>query len=232
MPSSSLTAILDHGFEKGSGRVGRAQKLDEVVKANLAVNAHIRHTMTDYDSLYSTLKAADPSHAQDVRTQARIAVYDQVKRIADSWRTGISRPALAEVGNNSGNTAPPTQARQGTDQRHTYSGVQKKVQPKRVARDINALNKALESMGLEDLAPAEGKKIKLLKDVRLQNRSNQSEEDLRLWRAGSTHILANRLHHILKLQGADLTIEEERKIKAARVQLLSLRSQARKARRN
>ena len=231
MPSSSLTAILDHGFEKGSGRVGRAQKLDEVVKANLAVNAHIRHTMTDYDSLYSTMKAAGP--AQDVRTQARIAVYDQVKRIADSWRTGISRPALAEVGNSGNFASPTTQARQGTDQRHTYSGVQKtKVQPKRVARDITALNKALESMGLDDLAPIEGKKIKLPKDVRLQNRSNQSEKDLRLWRAASTHIPANRLHHILKLQGADLTTDEERKVKAARVQLLKQRSQARKARRN
>lgn len=87
MPSASQTAILDHGFEKGSGRVGRVQKLDEVVKANLAVNAHIRHNLTAYDALYASTKAADPT--QDVKSHVRMLVYDQVKRIADSWRTGI-----------------------------------------------------------------------------------------------------------------------------------------------
>ena len=227
MPSSSLTAILDHGFEKGSGRVGRVQKLDEVVKANLAVNAHIRHNMTDYDSLYSTLKAADP--AQDVRTQARNAVYDQVKRIADLWRTGVSRPALAEVGN-SANYASPSQ---GTEHRQAYSGVEKnrRIQPPRVARDISALNKALASMGLEDLAPKEGQKIRLPKDIGLQNRSNLSEGDLRRWRTGNTDIPANRLHHIIRLQGAKLTEEEERRMRAARQRKLGLRRQDRHSRR-
>ena len=213
MPSSSLTAILDHGFEKGSGRVGRVQKLDEVVKANLAVNAHIRHNMTAYDSLYSTMKVADPS--QDVRTQARIAVYDQVKQIADSWRTGIFRPALAELGSSGNLTSPIGRAPDQTatmlsnvPKPQRYGGVKKsrkepeistRVQPKRVAREISALNKALASMGLEDHAPKAGEKMKLPKAIRLQNWSDQSEEDLRQWRTGSTDISANRIHHILRL---------------------------------
>ena len=102
MPSASLTAILEHGFEKGSGRVGRAQKLDEVVKANLAVNAHIRHNFTAYDSLYSNMKAAGPM--QDVKTHARIAVYDEVKKIADSWRTGITNAEEDNLNESTSNT--------------------------------------------------------------------------------------------------------------------------------
>ena len=84
MPTTSLDAILDHGFEKGSKRVGRTQTLDEAIKAELVVNAHIRHNFTAYDSLYATMKTTD--NAQNVKARARIAVYDQVKRIAQSWR--------------------------------------------------------------------------------------------------------------------------------------------------
>lgn len=243
MPSSSLTAILDHGFEKRSGRVGRVQKLDEVVKANLAVNAHIRHNMTAYDSLYSTMKAVDPS--QDVKTQARIAVYDQVKQIADSWRTGIFRPPLAEVENSASPIGPaPDQTttilKNVPDLRVMHGGVQKtrkepenptRVQPKRTPRGISALNKALASMGLEDHARKEGEKVKLPKAVRLQNRTNQSEADLRKWRAGITDLPANRLHHVIRLQAANLTKEEERRLRAARASMLSLRRQARDERR-
>ncbi|KAG7005269.1 hypothetical protein G7Y79_00020g047970 [Physcia stellaris] len=86
MPASSMETILNHGFAKGSGRVGRTKTLDEAAKANLVVNAHIRHNHTAYDSLYSTMKL--DNNKQDVKVRARMAVYKQVQKIAETWRTG------------------------------------------------------------------------------------------------------------------------------------------------
>lgn len=58
--------------------------LDEEVKIELAVNAHIRHRFTNYDSLYSQMKADNATG--DLKKMARTSVYDQVKEIAQSWR--------------------------------------------------------------------------------------------------------------------------------------------------
>ena len=95
MPATSMEIILDHGFAKGSGRVGRTKTLDEVAKANLAVNAHIRHNHTAYDSLYSTMRSGD--NKQDVKVRARMAVYKQVQQIAQSWRTGITNSDVKPI---------------------------------------------------------------------------------------------------------------------------------------
>lgn len=95
MPATSMETILDHGFAKGSGRVGRTKTLDEAAKANLAVNAHIRDNHTAYDSLYSTMKSDDKK--QDVKVRARMAVYKQVQRIAETWRTGITNSDVKPI---------------------------------------------------------------------------------------------------------------------------------------
>jgi len=84
IPRDSAEEILKHGFLKGSGRVGRSTTLDEELKIELAVNAHIRHRFTNYDSLYSQLKTTNI--AGDLKKQARTKVYDQVNQIAYSWR--------------------------------------------------------------------------------------------------------------------------------------------------
>ena len=80
----SLTEILGHGFLKGSGRVGRAAVLDEKLRISLAVNAHIRHKLTPYDSLLAT--TSDNNLREDARRVARDQVHNQVHAIADSWR--------------------------------------------------------------------------------------------------------------------------------------------------
>lgn len=85
MPEAACTEILGHGFQKGSGRVGRSQKLENRLKVQLAVNAHIRHRLTLYDSIL----AADKG--QDAKLTAREMVYSQVQAIADSWRATSSR---------------------------------------------------------------------------------------------------------------------------------------------
>ena len=80
IPEGACTEILEHGFQKGSGRVGRSQKLEERLKVQLAVHAHIRHRLTQYDSILAAKKG------QDVKLAAREMVYGQVQAIADSWR--------------------------------------------------------------------------------------------------------------------------------------------------
>ena len=85
IPKGTCSEILEHGFEKGSGRVGRSQKLEDRIKVHLAVYAHIRHRLTQYDSILAANKG------QDARLAAREMVYGQVQAIADSWRATSSQ---------------------------------------------------------------------------------------------------------------------------------------------
>lgn len=94
IPKDSMEEILEHGFLKGSGLVGRSMILDEKIKIELAVNAHIRHQFTNYDSLYSQMKADNATG--DLKKTARASVYDQVKEIAQSWRElGVSNSIMS-----------------------------------------------------------------------------------------------------------------------------------------
>ena len=96
IPANSLNTILDHGFEKGSRRVGRTKTLDEIVKAKLAVNAHIRHSHTSYDSIYSAARVKNDG--KNIKAYARAAVYEEVHGIADAWRTGYSNARETNLG--------------------------------------------------------------------------------------------------------------------------------------
>ncbi|KAK2762304.1 hypothetical protein FQN54_001314 [Arachnomyces sp. PD_36] len=78
MPASSLETVLDHAFLKGSGRVGRSTKQTPEHKASLAVEAHIRHTQTDYDELLLTMD----------RDDARKRVWQDVQDIKAKWSGG------------------------------------------------------------------------------------------------------------------------------------------------
>ncbi|CAG8081310.1 unnamed protein product [Penicillium salamii] len=51
MPEETLQIILEHAFLKGSGRVGRAGMISDEKKVLLAVEAHIRHVHTPYETL-------------------------------------------------------------------------------------------------------------------------------------------------------------------------------------
>ena len=85
IPEGDCTQILEHGFQKGSGRVGRSQILEDRIKVELAVNAHIRHRLTQYDSILAASKW------QDAKLVAREMVHGQVQAIADSWRATSSQ---------------------------------------------------------------------------------------------------------------------------------------------
>ncbi|KAL4880902.1 hypothetical protein BJY04DRAFT_68038 [Aspergillus karnatakaensis] len=86
MPVDSLEAILHHAFLKGSGRVGRTSTTSDEHKATLAVEAHIRHTFTPYESLLREGKS---------RQDSRQAVWETVRTIRAAWegRATDSQPA-------------------------------------------------------------------------------------------------------------------------------------------
>ncbi|KAB8256070.1 hypothetical protein BDV32DRAFT_105663 [Aspergillus pseudonomiae] len=83
MPAESLEAILNHAFLKGSGRVGRTATKSDERKADLAVEAHIRHMHTPYESML---------HAGASREEARNAVWGLIKAIKTAWEGGDSQP--------------------------------------------------------------------------------------------------------------------------------------------
>lgn len=76
MPAGTLDIILDHAFLKGSGRVGRTSTTSDEHKAVLAVEAHIRHMHTPYESLLREGKS---------RLEARNAVWETVRTLRAAW---------------------------------------------------------------------------------------------------------------------------------------------------
>ncbi|KAL6236998.1 hypothetical protein BDW75DRAFT_205408 [Aspergillus navahoensis] len=76
MPAQSLNTILDHAFLKGSGRVGRTTTTPEIEKVNLAVEAHIRHVHTPYETLLRSGMS---------RLEARNKIREQVQTILADW---------------------------------------------------------------------------------------------------------------------------------------------------
>jgi hypothetical protein len=76
MPEDTLDVILEHAFQKGSGRVGRTGTLTDSHKAQLAVEAHVRHRYT----LYETMLENGMN-----RFLARKKVWDTVQTIRQAW---------------------------------------------------------------------------------------------------------------------------------------------------
>ena len=91
IPDDACKEILEHGFQKGSGRVGRSKKIEDRRKVQLAVKAHIRHRLTPYDAILAATKG------QNDKLAARNMVYSQVKAIADSWRATNSQPQISQI---------------------------------------------------------------------------------------------------------------------------------------
>lgn len=84
-PTKQAKDIAEHACRKYSGRVGRsaaAKDLEEEA-VQLAVRAHIRHAMTDYDPFLS--KGYD-------QFESRLFVGDQVMEILYKWKKGRNSP--------------------------------------------------------------------------------------------------------------------------------------------
>lgn len=78
-PQGCELLIAEHACQKYSGRVGRSAGAKDLEESaiKLAIIAHIRHTMTEYDELLFT--------GHD-RYSARSNISDQVQEILNSWQ--------------------------------------------------------------------------------------------------------------------------------------------------
>ncbi|KAI9796583.1 MAG: hypothetical protein M1835_003719 [Candelina submexicana] len=88
VPLESAELILSHGYLKGSGRVGRTSTLDDEEKMKLATAAHIRHKLTNYESLLRERRKEARRHGhnnENVRDEVRKQISQDVQRIIKSW---------------------------------------------------------------------------------------------------------------------------------------------------
>lgn len=78
-PSGREFLIAEHACRKYSGRVGRSAAAKDLEESaiNLAVLAHIRHTMTEYDELLS--KGYE-------RGSSRLLISDRAEEIMNTWK--------------------------------------------------------------------------------------------------------------------------------------------------
>jgi hypothetical protein len=79
-PEVDALQMAQHACQKHSGRVGRIQaaKAFETWTVDLAVQAHVRHTHTDYDQLLAS---------GWIRETAREGVHDRMEHMLAKWRT-------------------------------------------------------------------------------------------------------------------------------------------------
>ncbi|KAI1809262.1 hypothetical protein GGS20DRAFT_590831 [Poronia punctata] len=76
MPSEEVPKIINRAMKKHAGRVGRTGTMELSEKAFLAVQAHVRHTKTDYDKL---LKDGTQYEA------ARSLILPKVREVLVQW---------------------------------------------------------------------------------------------------------------------------------------------------
>ena len=84
----SAEKVLQHGFAKRSGRVGRSTTLDGDEKVTLAVAAHARHKMTPYDSLLQELEQTY-GRGDTARRIARERIQPKLDEVLASWRKQV-----------------------------------------------------------------------------------------------------------------------------------------------
>ncbi|KAI9707843.1 MAG: hypothetical protein M1820_004448 [Bogoriella megaspora] len=77
IPGKDLEAVLKRAWEKGSGNVGRTGTKEMEEKVKLAVEAHIRHSHTEYDGLLRMGMS---------REGARKKIRVDVRDVAESWK--------------------------------------------------------------------------------------------------------------------------------------------------
>ena len=98
--------ILDHGFEKRSGRVGRTGTISLDEKVALAVAAHARHNFTPYDQL---LREARKKNGWDPEAKwpIRNAVQAQLLEVLRKWKKRVATGKVSEIDKNGADPSKP-----------------------------------------------------------------------------------------------------------------------------
>lgn len=103
-PESAIEAAVQHSVgEVGSGRVGRSRKVAMTDRVTLLMAAHVRHAMTDYDSLLQSACSERAEQNEEyyewgmhdlinkdyegIRRRVKDEINLQVSAILDRWRS-------------------------------------------------------------------------------------------------------------------------------------------------
>lgn len=97
IPDKDLFQIIKTAFQLGDGKVGTAEEIPLVRRAQLSVVAHIRHVYTDYDKLLRKVPYNDARHAVEQSTLARLVEWRGDDDEADEATKHAAADALREV---------------------------------------------------------------------------------------------------------------------------------------
>ena len=96
IPHAVAEAVLKHGFEKGTGRVGRTGTLSREEKVELAVVAHARHSFTNYDALLKRYQF-ERVEREEAKKRAKRETGSAVGSVMREWRgPGEKRVVVGE----------------------------------------------------------------------------------------------------------------------------------------
>ena len=97
IPDNDLFQIIKTAFQLGDGKVGTAEEIPLVRRAQLAVVAHIRHIYTGYDKYLRKMPYNDARHAVEQETLAKLVEWRGDDDEADEAARHAAADALREV---------------------------------------------------------------------------------------------------------------------------------------
>lgn len=93
IPDNDLFSIIKTAFQLGQNKVGTAEEITLVRRAQLAVVAHIRHTYTNYDRLLRQVNYNDARHSVEKETLLKLVEW----RGDENDKSEESRKAVDDV---------------------------------------------------------------------------------------------------------------------------------------
>lgn len=97
IPDNDLFQIIKTAFQLGTNRVGTAEEIPLVRRAQLAVVAHIRHSYTDYDRLLRRVAYNDARHAVEEQTLQKLVEWRDADKPGDSAHRRNVDDAVKEI---------------------------------------------------------------------------------------------------------------------------------------
>ncbi|KAI1630074.1 hypothetical protein EDD37DRAFT_558805 [Exophiala viscosa] len=97
IPDNDLYQIIKTAFQLGDNKVGTAEEIPLVRRAQLSVVAHIRHCYTKYDKLLRQLPYNDARHAVEKETLAKLIEWRGDDDAADEKAQRAANDLLREV---------------------------------------------------------------------------------------------------------------------------------------
>lgn len=93
IPDNDLFSIIKTAFQLGQNKVGTADEIPLVRRAQLSVVAHIRHTYTNYDRLLRQVNYNDARHAVEKETLVKLVEW----RGDENDKSDESRKAVDDI---------------------------------------------------------------------------------------------------------------------------------------